>query len=380
MESLTAVYVANMFGIVLLCILLVCNWRRLREKTVESNSLLLMILFVFMGCLIDPFVCTADGQPGMLNKIIVLAGNSLLYIADMFSTFFWLVFMLNHLKVKLSLSHRYILQCALMLGVAIIIVNLFMPLVFDVSENNSYTRQAGYWLYCLIDYGMMIDSVVIYLICRHRGGPMKSFPIGICIAPVILGTVMQSMFYGISVISASFTIAIAGVIASLQSKRIYKDRATGAYNYAYLALLEKQYLATRAHNVSGIMINMNGFKKMNKDFGRTVANNALKNVATIIADTIGELGIVVRYTSDEFIAFVNTQDEMAVNMSIASIKSSFSDFNREPKNIYKISACFSTCKFDVRTSMDTFVDELSRRMHFEKMDFYAQGENNRRRR
>lgn len=379
MESLTAVYVANIFGIALLSILLVSNWGRLHEKTDESRFLLLMTLSTFLGCVIDPIVNTFDGQPGGFSRFLVLVGNALLYLADMFSSFFWFFFLTSHLQARISLTHRYILQSAMMLGISIIIVNFFMPLVFDVNENNNYARQAGYWMYCFIDYSLMLDSLVTYLICRHKGGPMKTFPICVYFAPVVAGTVMQSIFYGISVISASITVAIAGIIASLQSERIYKDKLTGTHNNAYLARFEKQISKNKKQNITGIMINLNGFKKINKAFGRTIANEALKNAANIIVQSVGDLGSVVRYTSDEFIAFINTQDEMAINMCIASIKSGFSGFNQEPKNPYKLSACFSSCEVNFEKSMDYFIEIVSKRMHEEKIEFYSQGENNRRR-
>jgi len=183
-NTLTAVYVANAFGVVLICMLLISNFGRLREKNSESKQLLLLILCTFLGCLTDPLVCTADGQPGELNRAIVLIGNSLLYLVDMCGTFLWLAFLLSHLKVKLSLSHRYILHSALMLGGAIILVNFFLPIIFEIQDNNTYVRRTGYWLYCFIDYGFMLDSLVMYMICRYKGGSMKSIPIGIYLAPL----------------------------------------------------------------------------------------------------------------------------------------------------------------------------------------------------
>lgn len=378
--ELTAVYVANIFGIMLICILLISNLGRLREKNDETYCLLLMMFFTFLGCAIDPIASYADGQPGSLNRILVHVGNSLLYMVDMFGTFFWLAFLLSHLKIKLSLTHRYTLHCALMLGVAVILVNFFLPIVFEISDTNSYSRSAGYWFFCFIDYGFMIDSIVLYLICRHRGGSMKSFPIAVYLLPLLAGNIAQSVFYGISVISASFTISIAGLMASLQSERIYRDKLTGIYNFAYLDRLEKQYSKKAKHKVSGIMINLNGFKKINREQGRAAANNALRDAAQIIDRAIGELGIVARYSGDEFIAIVNTQDEMAINMNIASIQSRFTEFNRESKNPYKLSACFCSCSIDPQKSLSEFLDEITKRMLEEKSEFYSQGENNRRRR
>lgn len=381
MESafeLTTVYVSNIFGIVLIGVLVVGNLWRLSERNAENTYLLLILFFSFCGCVLDPISYTADGRPGTIARVVVYASNTLLYLADLFGTFFWLLFLAEHLKWRFPAMHRNFLAALIVIGVAVAILNNFVPIAFDVNENNAYVRKGGFWLYMAIDYGFLVNSVAIYLICRHRGGIFKSFPILIYFVPLVIGTVVQSLFYGVSAISASIAVSIAGVFATLQSERVFKDRLTGVFNYAYLDYLKRLYARKKDVCVAGILVNVNGFKAINHNYGRVAGNQLLMRFAKILTQSIGELGSVIRYSGDEFIAFLNTQNEIAVSVCITRIKSRVSEFNKSVQRPYKLSVCFSSLNYDCNKGMDDFIDEIYRNMREEKIAYYSQPQNDRR--
>ncbi len=380
MESpfeLTAVYATNIFGIVLIGVLLVGNIWRFRERGAENAFLQLILFFAFCGCILDPIAYTADSRPGTLARVVVYGGNALLYLTDMFGTFFWLLFLSEHLNARFSIAHRYILGAALITGTSLIILNNFVPIIFDVSASNTYKRMSGYWIYMVIDYGFLIDSLFLYFMCKRKGGLFKSFPIWIYFIPLTMGTIIQSLFYGISVISSCIAISIAGVFATLQSERVYRDKLTGVFNYTYLDYLNREYAKKKKLQITGLLININGFKSLNQDYGRATGNKALVKMAKILNRSIGELGIIIRYSSDEFIAFVNTQNEMAVSMCIKRIRSGLSETNSFNSS-YKLSVCICSQAYDVSKTMNDFIDDITRAMIEEKNSYYSQLQLNRR--
>ena len=348
--QLTAVYATNIFGIVLLAVLMAGNAWRFREKGSENAYLQLLLFFTFCTCVLDPIAYTADGRPGTIARILVYGGNDLLYLTNMFSSFFWLLFLSEHLNYRFSNAHRNILGFIIVLGVVLVIINNFVPIIFDISANNVYTRRY-FWIYTIIDYGLMLDSLIIYFICKHKGGPLKSFPIWIFFAPIIAGTVAQSLFYGISAISSCTAIAIAGVFSSIHGERVYRDKLTNVYNYAYLAILGRAYKKKKELHVTG--------------------NKVLVQMTKILNRAVGELGLIIRYSSDEFIAFINTTNEMAVSMCITRIRSSLNELNTFSKS-YKLTTCICSQCYDPSKSMDDFIDEISRSMQEEKTSYYTQ--------
>lgn len=374
--ELTAVYATNIFGIVLLGVLLAGNIWRFREKGSENAYLQLLLLFTFCTCVLDPIAYTADGRPGTIARIFVYGGNELLYLTNMFSGVFWLLFLAEHLNYRFSTAHRNTLGFAIVLGLVLVILNNFIPIIFDVSANNVYTRKY-FWIYTIIDYGLLLDSLIIDFICKHKGGPLKSFPIWIFFAPIIAGTIAQSLFYGISAISSCTAIAIAGVFSSIHGERVYRDKLTNVYNFAYLQSLGANTRKKNDLHVTGILVNINGFKKINQDYGRVTGNKVLVQMTKILNRAVGELGLIVRYSSDEFIVFINTTNEMAVSMCITRIRSSLNELNTF-SNSYKLTTCICSQSFDPSKSMDDFIDEITRAMLEEKTSYYTQLQYNRR--
>ena len=368
--ELTAVYATNIFGIVLLAVLMAGNAWRFREKGAENAYLQLLLFFTLCTCILDPIAFTADGRPGTLARIFVYGGNDLLYLTNMFSCFFWLLFLAEHLNFRFSIAHRNVLGFAIVLGLVLVILNNFVPIIFDVSANNVYTRKY-FWIYHIIDYGFLLDSIVIYFICKHKGGPLKSFPIWIFFFPIIAGTIAQSLFYGISVISSSTAIAIVGAFSSIHGERVYRDKLTNIFNYAYLAVLGREYKKNKNLHVTGILVNINGFKKINNDYGRVTGNKVLMQMTKVLKRAVGELGLIIRYSSDEFIAFINTTNEMAVSMCITRIRAGLNDINTFSKS-YKLSTCICSQCYDPSKTMDDFIDEISRSMQEEKTSYYTQ--------
>lgn len=380
MESafeLTTVYVTNIFGIVLIGVLLAGNLWRLRESSPENNYLLLILFFAFCGCILDPIAYTADGKPGTLARFAVYSSNTLLYLTNLFGTLFWLLFLAEHLQWRFSILHRNILAGATIMGVAVAILNNFVPIAFDVNLANVYERKYGFWLYILLDYGLLLDSIVIYIICRHRGGLLKSFPILIYFIPLTAGVATQSLFYGISSIEASIAVSIAGIFASLQSERLFRDKLTGVFNYTYLEYLSTLYAKKTNLQVTGVLLDINEFKKINQAEGHATGNYVLKKIAKILNKAIGELGVIVRYSGDKYIAILNTQNEIAISVCITRIKSGISEYNKHHP-ARKITFCLCTMDYDNSKSIDEFIDAMSRSIQDEKVLYYSQKENNRR--
>lgn len=373
--ELTAVYATNIFGIVLLAVLMAGNVWRFRERGAENAYLQLLLFFTFCTCVLDPIAFTADGRAGTLAKIVVYGSNALLYWTNMFVGVFWLLFLAEHLNFRFSTAHRNVIGFTIILGLVLVILNNFVPIIFDVSPSNIYVRKY-FWIFTIIDYGFMLDSLIIYFICKHRGGILKAFPIWIYFLPLIGGTVAQSLVYGISAISACTAISIGGVFASMQSERVFRDKLTNAYNYAYLGILGREYKKKKDQHITGILVNINSFKTINQNYGRIVGNKVLVQLTKILNRAVGELGIIVRYSSDEFIAFINTQNEMAVSMCITRIRSSLSDINTFSNSI-KLSTCICSQSYDTSKSMDDFIDEITRSMQEEKTSYYTQLQYNR---
>ena len=188
-----------------------------------------------------------------------------------------------------------------------------------------------------------------------------------------MGGIVQSLFYGISVVPTSIAISIAGILASLQNEMIYRDALTGVFNRAYLDYkLNKFAKRPNKQRITGLMLDLNGFKKINDDFGHSVGDEALIATTRLLQKAVGSHGLVIRYAGDEFIVLINTQDDSETKTHIDRIQRLFETYNQESKKPYKLSASIGSHKLNLKEeSVDTFINTIDSRMYENKKAFYA---------
>ena len=371
--NLESIYVANIIGIVLIVVLIVCNLWRLQNRSSENNNLLMLMFLALISCIADPISYSMKGVPGSLARFIVYATSTWLFAANVFSGFYWVRFLCAYLNGGMARKNRIALNLTVTFGILLLIINLFTPIVFDIDENNLYTRTKFYFVFLFIDYMLVINSLFTYFKSKAKGGFLKFFPIWIYIVPIAIGGIVQSLFYGISVTSTSIVVSIAGVLASLQNEMIYRDQLTGIFNRSYMNYLLKKYAKRPKLTITGIMLDLNGFKQINDEFGHAVGDEALVTTGIILKKAIHNLGSVIRYAGDEFIVLINTQDDAAIERCIRRIQRYIDRFNDSGEKPYKLSVAIGYHKLDLKAeNIDTFIGTIDSRMYENKKRFYAQ--------
>ena len=371
--NLESIYVANIIGIILLAVMIVCNLWRLQNRTHANKNLLAMMFLTLLSCIADPISYTMKGLPGLLPKIAVYATSTWLFAANMLAVFCWNRFLAYYLNGSISKTTRRMLNMTVAIGLLILVINFFYPIVFSINEENLYSREKFYSFFLIIDYLLVINSLFTYYKSKRNGGILKFFPIWVYIVPILMGGIVQSLFYGISVVPTSIAISIAGILASLQNEMIYRDALTGVFNRAYLDYkLSKFAKRPNKQRITGLMLDLNGFKKINDDFGHSVGDEALIATTRLLQKAVGSHGLVIRYAGDEFIVLINTQDDSETKTHIDRIQRLFETYNQESEKPYKLSASIGSHKLNLKEeSVDTFINTIDSRMYENKKAFYA---------
>ena len=370
--NLESIYVTNVIGIVLIAVMIVCNLWRFQTRSRADKNLMAMMFLALGSCIADPFSYTMKGLPGILPKIAIYGTSTWLFAANMLAVFFWVRFLCFHLNGGMSRRSRMALKAVVSVGLALLVVNLFIPVVFEIDENNLYTRKSSYVFFLVVDYLLVFNSLMTYFKSRAKGGTLKFFPIWVYIVPIVIGGVIQTLFYGISVVPTSIAVSIAGVLASLQNEMIYHDPLTGLFNRSYMNYLLKKFAKRQKLNITGVMIDLNGFKQINDEFGHAVGDDALVMSARLLKSAVGDAGNVTRYAGDEFIIFLNTQDDSLIEDYIAKIRSAFDRFNQKDIKPYKLFISIGSHKLNLKEeNADTFINVVDARMYENKKAFYA---------
>ena len=154
---------------------------------------------------------------------------------------------------------------------------------------------------------------------------------------------------------------------------IYRDVLTGVFNRAYLDYkLNKFAKHPNKQSITGLMLDLNDFKKINDDLGHSVGDEALIATTKILQRAIGSHGLVTRYAGDEFILLINTHDDDEIQTHIDRIQNLFDQYNQANEKPYKLSASIGSHKLNLKKeSVDSFINTIDFRMYENKKAFYA---------
>lgn len=141
----------------------------------------------------------------------------------------------------------------------------------------------------------------------------------------------------------------------------------------YLEFLQKEAYSKRNAWVCGIMVDLNGFKEINDNYGHAAGDAALILTADLLRKSFSEYGVVTRYAGDEFVVMLNTTDERLVQELIAGAKRNFEEENRTNGKPYQLSASMGYATSDLRNeTIDAFMNRIDRRMYQDKLAYYTE--------
>ncbi|MCR4601558.1 MAG: GGDEF domain-containing protein [Clostridia bacterium] len=371
--NLTEIYIVNGIGLMLVLGVLTGHVIN-RQKDKESRMLFCISMMLVVCCVADPVVFTLDGQPGDLVRVILYVGNFLLYLTNLvFSPLFVLLVERN----TTGTNSRKLVQMAVLtdlIGISLLIVNFFQPLVFMIDEANRYQREPLYVLFNAIGFLFLLLAVYVYGTARMKGGVFKFFPLMQLLVPICTGLAIQTVFYGISLIWPCAAVGLTLMVMSMQRENTMVDKLTGMYNRYYLDSL----------NLTGrrfclMMLDLNSFKSINDRFGHLEGDSALVKTARVLRRSVGSLGTTVRYAGDEFMILLNSDDPEVGQSCVERINRNLANYNSKGEKPYDISVSIGWGIFDAEDdSIDRMVEIVDNRMYEDKRAYYETHDRRRR--
>ena len=380
MINYMSIYTANLLGIMLGLVLLIGNGWRWKRNDKENTLFIFMLVLVICTCVAEPLAFTHDGRPGHFNRILLYVCDTFTFASNLMASATWLVFLVIHLKGSISRIHISLINIIVAAGLITLTVNLFHPVVFMIDGTNTYHRYATYYAYLVADVFMLLDSFATYMYIRIRGRRLRFFFFWVYSIPVILGTVIQSKFYGTSMIAPCMMISLAGLMSTIQNEMIFKDKLTGIYNRYYLDQLDEELKRDKDGEYTFIMLDINDFKSINDNYGHQTGDRAIIDTANILKKAVGSKGAAIRYAGDEFVIVLSTKTEIDTDIFIANIRKGFDEFNHSGAAEYELHVSMGYDVVNLRnTTMDKVMNHIDKLMYEEKTAYYRTHEHKNRR-
>ena len=364
-----SVLTANIISILLIGTLYLAN-RQKAEYNRDMRLLQQMMVTIGIANISDCCVYYLAGSSNIVIKVLVFLSGSGLFLGNVMIGYLWAKFIMVHMNIPFSDIRRNIYRTIGLISIVLLVINIFYPLVFSVSDGR-YQRGFAYIIFLIFAAFYILDSLYLYVKRVKKNGSLKLFPVHIFLIPVILGVVIQAFFVEIAITWTSIAISVAGIMTALKNEIIFTDCLTGLYNRVYLEFLHKRACNKKDCWVSGIMIDLNGFKQINDNYGHAEGDLALCIVADLLRKSFSEYGVVTRYAGDEFVIMLNTTDDQLIQKIIKSAKKNFVTENEKSDKPYQLSASMGYAITNLSNeTIDDFMNRIDEQMYQDKMKYY----------
>lgn len=370
MINLGAIFIGNTIGAVLMIILLISSRTHARTVFVDEKIFLTMVWLTLSLCTAEFLSFLVDGAtfPGamMLNRIL----NSLLFAANISFAFIWTVYV--DFKVygdQQRLRRRYVwigLPAAAI--VLMSLLNLFSDVFFTISAENVYSRTSLVPLTYLCSYGYLLYGMTLVYGRKNQGRKYLFLPVMVFMIPIMIGSLCQFFFYGLSLVWVSVAVAVVSLYINIQNEDAYVDALTGLYNRLYLNRHLREIRPGKGQCLAGIMLDIDHFKSINDTYGHAMGDQALQDVGRLlyrVADS--HQAIAVRFAGDEFILLRSVSDRSEVEEMGHALRKAAEEFNNRKQRPYTLAFSMGIALFqEGAESLDEFISSMDTAMYQDK--------------
>ncbi|HML48787.1 MAG TPA: GGDEF domain-containing protein, partial [Clostridia bacterium] len=301
-------------GLAITLILYFHAGRRGPYASAAQNVFRLLILSNMALLLLEMLLILFTGVDTAFARITLPIAVLLFYLINPVPEALW-VFLLDavtHGERRPTKRQLWITLLPAAFNAALCIASLFTGWLYTISPQNVYGRGPYFFLMPFSCYAYLAYYIVFALLKRHLV-LKREYATLLCAAlPPILAGILQSLFFGLSVVWISLSFSLLIYHMNLQSSQVYTDHLTGLSNRRkfdelLLKLPEKRKL------MGGMMIDVDGFKQINDVHGHLMGDQVLETVGTLLRRSLRRSDFVARIGGDEFavLADVENQTQLA---------------------------------------------------------------------
>ncbi len=379
MDRVIQTFIPGGIGVMLLLSLMLNFRRKFRTSKPESKVFFGMLVVNLFLCILEPVALWLDGKlfPGAIALATVI--NVLLYMANVSFSVLWATYAELRVGRKKRfpgwLHYLQYLPAAVMFFGSL--VNLFIPVFFQITPDNYYIRIGLFPLTYMITYFYLVWGTVIAYGVAPQMNRYVFLPAATFLTPVVIASVVQYFHYGVSLLWVGTAIGMSSAYVSLLDESSSIDPLSGAFSRHYL----NQQLSSLGGAVhpgiamlsgsgerltAGIMLDIDDFKQINDRNGHLVGDDAIRNVGRILRRALGPKGTVYRYAGDEFVILMKIKGREDIDSVIQRIHQEAEEFHSIADKPYRISFSIGQTVYIPGEAVADFVKRMDDDMYRDK--------------
>lgn len=156
-----SVLTANIISILLIGTLYLAN----RQKVEYDRDMWLlqqMMVTIGIANISDCCVYYLAGSSNIVIKVLVFLSGSGLFLGNVMIGYLWAKFIMVHMNIPFSDIRRNIYRTIGLISIVLLVINIFYPLVFSVSDGR-YQRGFAYIIFLIFAAFYILDSLYLYV-------------------------------------------------------------------------------------------------------------------------------------------------------------------------------------------------------------------------
>lgn len=371
MLNMGEIVVVNSAGALILFVAIMTRLKAKIERHASGRIMDVMYALALIALLFETASFAMDGKGGKGVNFLQYVFNGYLFLASCMMGALWVLYVdarIFHSAKRLK-NWGIVLSVAYSVIIALIICDFCgVGLIFSIAPNNVYSRGKFVGITYVFILACYIASIVLAIVAIKLGNHFRFFPIHCFILPCLIGTIVQYFFYGIAIGWFCISIALMFVQVQRANHNSFIDYLSGMYNRNYYQIIMNKLAKSRRNRfVGGVMLDIDGFKQINDEFGHSVGDEAIKTLGLVLANVSDKDTLAFRVGGDEFIVLHvggNIKDVYAVKDEIEETLKRFNDMNDTPYSL-RLSIGVYTC-MTADTNPDDFHCRLDKKMYEQK--------------
>ena len=370
------IVIVNTAGVLVLLVSLLSRIDNRKNRHLSDHLFDAMIGITLGALAAETASFLLDGVPGRWNHYLQYVLNAYLFLASASVGMLWVLYVNDRIYHSRQQLRRWLLPVAapVALVAVLLICDLFgAGFIFSISDGNVYSRGTVViltYLAVFADYGISLGMAIAAV---RRNNHVRFFPVPYFVVPCVLGTVVQSLRYGLSVGWFCVSLAFLFVQLHLYNENAFVDELSGLYNRKYYDCVIRKLAASRKRGViSGIMLDVNQFKDINDRFGHSAGDDAIRNLGRILSEITTERNIAFRQAGDEFVIISIGAGKQEAEQLMELLTQKVEAFNASSGKPYRLSLAMGYTIWDEeKFNPDAFLHRMDMQMYMSKDLYYA---------
>jgi len=366
-------------GIISLIILY--SYKRDFADTYSIRLLRMIEAAVLLILLTDIVMWILNGKSGDYVRALSYIDNIIYFILQIVAALFWLRYawyrIFGHSMPRKNEAF-YVLVPFIILSM-IVIASPLNGWCFYLDDANYYHRGVLSAPMSVVILAYLL-SVSVIALSQYRKEVLidrkkELLTIAFFAVPPFLGGVVQTVFYGLSMVWPCAVVSSLMILLNRESQVISQDSLTGLNNRRNMERHLRTYEEGQNRPVTLIMLDVNDFKHINDQYGHYSGDMALIQTSNILRSTFnGTSAFLARYGGDEFVIVMPEGKESTAEETTQKIKNNFDVFNRSTQFPFRLTVsagyAISTEKADNRIA--NLLREADEKMYQDKSRYHRE--------